>query len=76
MTKPLTVVAVKDDPLFPEEVLEEGKKVIIERQQEIEVETFPAVPHGFAVFGDYSDEKIIEAQKRAFQQMAEFLKAH
>lgn len=76
MTKPLTVVAVKDDPLFPENVLEQGKKIIIEKQQEIEVETYPDVPHGFAVFGDYNDEKIVEAQKRAFTQMVEFLKAH
>jgi len=76
MTKPLTIVAVKDDPLFPEEVLEEGKKALIDKQQELEIETYPAVPHGFAVFGDYDDEKIVEAQKRAFQQMVEFLKAH
>lgn len=76
MTKPLTVVAVKDDPLFPEEVLEDGRKAMAEKQQVIEVETYPAVPHGFAVLGDYSDEKIVEAQKRAFQQMVDFLKAH
>lgn len=74
--KPLTVVAVKDDPLFPETVLEDGRKAIAERQQELEVETYPDVPHGFAVLGDYNDEKIIEAQKRAFKQMVDFLKAH
>ena len=76
MTKPFTIVAVKDDPLFPEEVLEEGKKALIEKQQELEIETYPAVPHGFAVYGDYDDEKIVEAQKRAFYQIVEFLKAH
>ena len=76
MSKPLTVVAVQDDPLFPEEVLEEGQKAIVAKQQELEVETYPGVPHGFAVYGDYQDDKIVEAQKQAFQQMVAWLKAH
>lgn len=76
MTKPLVVVAVKDDPLFPEEVLEEGKKALNDKQQELEVETYPDVPHGFAVYGDYDSEKIVQAQKEAFEQMVKFLKAH
>lgn len=55
---PLSVIAVENDPLFPSEVLEEGKKAIAEKQQEVEVETYPGVPHGFAVYGDYSGKCI------------------
>lgn len=76
MSKPLTVVAVENDPLFPADVLDHGKKALVDRQQEIEVTTYPGVPHGFAVLGDYEDHKIVEAQKEAFHQMVEFLKAH
>jgi len=76
MTKPLSVVAVEDDPLFPEDVLEHGKKILSEREQALQVETYPGVPHGFAVFGDYEDDAIKQAQEKAFQQMVQFLKDH
>lgn len=73
---PLSIVAVENDPLFPIEILEEGKKALAEKQQEVEVETYPGVPHGFAVYGDYEDAKIAQAQKEAFEKMSQWLKAH
>lgn len=76
MSVPLGIVAVEDDPLFPEDVLEAGKKGLEERKVEVEVKTYPKVPHGFAVLGDYEDASIVSAQKEAFEQMLAFLKAH
>ena len=73
---PVCVVAVRDDPLFPDEVREEGVKAMEEKKVEHEVKVYSGVPHGFAVLGDYEDGKIVEAQKEAFQQMLGWLKSH
>ena len=73
---PMCIVAVKDDPLFPDEVREEGTKALEAKKLEHEVKVYPGVPHGFAVFGDYQDSKIVDAQKEAFQQMLAWLKSH
>jgi dienelactone hydrolase len=47
-----------------------------ERGLEHELDVYPGVPHGFAVTGNYEDQKIVEAQKKAFTQMLGWLKAH
>ncbi|KAF2487302.1 dienelactone hydrolase [Neohortaea acidophila] len=73
---PLTIVAVENDSLFPEDVLESGRQALKEQNVELEVQTYPKVPHGFAVLGDYDDTSIVEAQKEAFQQMLAWLKSH
>lgn len=73
---PVSIVAVEDDPLFPQDVLDAGRKVLEEGKVEVEVKTYPKVPHGFAVLGDYEEESIVSAQKDAFQQMLDWLKKH
>ena len=73
---PICIVAVEDDQLFPNEVRDEGAKAMEEKKLEHELKVYPGVPHGFAVFGDYDDGKIVEAQKEAFGQMLGWLKAH
>ena len=76
MKVPTSVVAVEGDPLFPDEVRDAGKKDMEERGLEHELDVYPGVPHGFAVTGNYEDQKIAEAQKKAFTQMLGWLKAH
>jgi dienelactone hydrolase len=73
---PLSIVAVEDDSLFPDEVREAGVKALKEKGVECEVEVFPGVPHGFAVLGDYEDGKIQEKQGKAFEQLLGWLKGH
>lgn len=73
---PVSVVAVEQDTLFPDDVREAGKKALQEKGVEHEVEVYSGVPHGFAVLGDYEDDKIVEAQRKAFAQMLGWLKAH
>lgn len=73
---PLSIVAVQDDSLFPDEVRDAGVKKLQEKGTEHEVTVYPGVPHGFAVFGDYDDSNIKEKQKEAFAQMLGWLKAH
>src|SRR5262249_1994207 len=66
---PLTMGCVEHDPLFPEEILEEGRKQFEANNIEHEIKTYSDVPHGFAVYGDYEAAAIKEAQGSAFQQM-------
>ena len=73
---PVCFVAVEEDSLFPDEVREAGKKALEARKAEFELSVYPGVPHGFAVLGDYEDQKIVQAQGEAFQQMLGWLKAH
>lgn len=73
---PTSVVAVEDDPLFPNEVREAGKKDMEERALDHELQVYHGVPHGFAVTGNYEDQSIVQAQKEAFSQMLVWLKAH
>jgi dienelactone hydrolase len=67
---------VQDDPLFPDHVRTEGIAELEKVGLEHEVKVYPEVPHGFAVFGDYEDTKIKEAQRTAFGQMLGWLQAH
>ncbi|KIW24382.1 hypothetical protein, variant [Cladophialophora immunda] len=73
---PLTMVCVENDPLFPDEVLEVGRKHLAASRIEHEIKTYPEVPHGFAVYGDYDSPEIKRAQAAAFQQMLDWLKSH
>ncbi|EON65479.1 hypothetical protein W97_04717 [Coniosporium apollinis CBS 100218] len=73
---PVCMVCVENDSLFPDEVREAGKGALEKAGVEHEIEVYPSVPHGFAVFGDYEDQKIRDAQKRAFGQMLGWLQAH
>ncbi|KAK0252066.1 hypothetical protein LTS09_012860 [Friedmanniomyces endolithicus] len=73
---PMCVVAVKDDPLFPDHVREQGVEAMQKKGVEHEVSVYDGVPHGFAVLGDYADEGIVEKQKEAFEQMLAWLKKH
>ena len=73
---PVCFVAVEGDSLFPDEVREAGKKGLEARKAEFELSVYEGVPHGFAVLGDYAEEKIVKAQGEAFAQMLGWLKAH
>ena len=73
---PMYIAAVEDDPLFPESVLSSGRKALEAKKVEHKVAIFGHVPHGFAVLGDYEDSAIVEAQKKAFDQMLGWLEAH
>ncbi len=76
MSVPVCIVAVENDNLFPDNVRDEGKKALESKKVEHEMKVYPGVPHGFAVYGDYDDEKIKQSQDEAFKQMLEWLKAH
>ncbi|ETN39613.1 uncharacterized protein HMPREF1541_05839 [Cyphellophora europaea CBS 101466] len=73
---PMCVVAVENDSLFPEEVLEAGRKAWAASAVECRVEVFGGVPHGFAVLGEYEDAGIMESQERAFEMMRGWLDEH
>ena len=74
---PMYIVAVKDDPLFPEEeVLTPGRRVLEQNKVEHEVQVFPGVPHGFAVYGDYEDPKIKQSQAQAHGLMLGWIQTH
>ena len=73
---PICFVCVEDDPFFPNEIRDNGKKQLEAKGITHELKTYPGVPHGFAVVGDYVDEKIQQAQKEAYAQMLGFLQSH
>lgn len=73
---PVCIIAVENDQLFPEEHRTAGITMLNEKGVQNEVEVYPGVPHGFAVVGEYVDENIKTQQKKAFEQMLAFLKAH
>jgi len=73
---PLSMVCVANDPLFPDEIVEVGRKHFGASNIEHEIRTYPDVPHGFAVYGDYDSSEIKRAQEAAFQQMLNWLKSH
>ncbi|KAK5956781.1 hypothetical protein OHC33_002269 [Knufia fluminis] len=73
---PVQLVCVEDDPLFPADVLEEGRKHMNENAVDYEVEVYKGVPHGFAVVGEYESQGIMDAQAKAFDGMIRWLNAH
>lgn len=70
------LVCVEDDPLFTDEIREEGKKQLESKGTTHDIKTYPGVPHGFAVVGEYEDDKIKQAQQEAYTQILTFLKSH
>ncbi|KAK5078688.1 hypothetical protein LTR64_002897 [Lithohypha guttulata] len=73
---PIQLVCVEDDPLFPEDVLDEGRKSLEEHKIDHQIEVYKDVPHGFAVVGEYESQKINDAQSKAFDGMLAWLNAH
>ena len=73
---PISLACVENDQLFPDDVRNAGQTYLEEHKVKHEVKIYPGVPHGFAVVGEYEDPKIQDAQKEAFTQMLEWLKAH
>lgn len=73
---PVSLIGVENDPLFPAEILEVGKRRWQELAVEHEVRVYPGVPHGFAVLGDYGSQDIAQAQGQAFEQTLKWLEAH
>jgi dienelactone hydrolase len=73
---PMSLVCVENDPLFPDDVRIAGVEALEKEKIEHEVKLFPEVPHGFAVFGDYKEPNIKEAQQAAFAQMLGWLQSH
>ncbi|KAF2455334.1 Alpha/Beta hydrolase protein [Lineolata rhizophorae] len=73
---PISMVCVKDDSLFPNDVREDGRQALVQAGVEHEVEVYPGVPHGFAVLGNYDDQHIKRSQQQAFGQMLGWLQAH
>lgn len=43
---PVSIVAIENDSLFPDEIREAGKKVLDEKKIEYELELYQSVPHG------------------------------
>lgn len=73
---PISIVAVENDQLFPDDIRIAGKEALEKEKIEHEMEVYPEVPHGFAVAGEYGDSKIQEKQEKAFEQMSAWLKSH
>ncbi|KAF2753827.1 alpha/beta-hydrolase [Pseudovirgaria hyperparasitica] len=73
---PTYVVAIENDPLFPDEIRKEGVKTLETNKIEHEVKLYSGVPHGFAVLGDYDDAKIKSSQTQAYSEMLGWLQAH
>lgn len=73
---PVYMACVENDQLFPDETRIEGKQFLEKEGIEHEIQLFPDVPHGFAVLGDYDEQKIKDAQADAFNHMLEWLKNH
>lgn len=73
---PISMACVENDQLFPDETREDGEKALEKAGIDHEVKVYPGVPHGFAVLGDYDDDKIKASQTDAFGQMLGWLQAH
>ncbi|KAG8624131.1 hypothetical protein KVT40_009107 [Elsinoe batatas] len=67
------IVAVREDGLFTDEVRDYGTGLAKEKGVQVEEKVWQGVPHGFAVVGEYADQKIKTAQSEAFDMMTEFL---
>jgi len=71
---PMTIISLRDDPVFPEEVIVAGRESFRKHGLRHKVEFYDDVPHGFAVIGDYEDKSIVEKQKEVFEVMCEALR--
>ncbi|CAJ2502860.1 Uu.00g102540.m01.CDS01 [Anthostomella pinea] len=73
---PVSLACVEHDPMFPDDVREAGEDTMSKTNVEHEVQVYPGVPHGFAVYGDYEDANIKDAQATAHEQMLKWIKEH
>lgn len=73
---PTCLICVENDPLFPNEVRVAGVEALEKSGVEHEVKLYPEVPHGFAVYGDYEDAAIRDAQRTAYGQMLGWIQSH
>lgn len=73
---PTCLICVENDSLFPDDIRMAGIAELEKAGLEHEVRVYPEVPHGFAVYGDYDDPKIQEAQRSAFGHMLGWLQAN
>ncbi|KAI7548000.1 dienelactone hydrolase family protein [Hortaea werneckii] len=73
---PTCVVAVEDDPLFPDHVRNAGLEALKTKGLDHQFKVYTDVPHGFAVMGSYEDQSIMTKQTEAYDQMLTWLKAH
>ncbi|RKF54748.1 Hydrolase tropI [Golovinomyces cichoracearum] len=71
---PLCFICVENDQLFPEEVRMYGEQSLKFDKVDFEFKTYTGVPHGFAVVGEYEDEKVKAAQEEAFNQILSWLR--
>ncbi|KAF3308301.1 hypothetical protein TWF173_001516 [Orbilia oligospora] len=76
VVKPVSFVCVEGDALFPDEIREDGRKYLQDKNLEHEMKVYGSVPHGFAVMGSYDDDLIQQAQKEANAQMLDWLISH
>lgn len=74
--KPVSFACVENDNFFPDDLREEGQKFLQENNIEHEMRVYEGVPHGFGVYGSYSEEHIKAAQKQVFQQFLDFMSKH
>jgi len=71
---PIAMICVRDDPVFPEEVIVAGRESFRKHGLRHKVAFYDDVPHGFAVVGDYEDKSIAEKQSEVFEVMCEALR--
>ncbi|KAI9836843.1 MAG: hypothetical protein M1819_001008 [Sarea resinae] len=76
LKSPVTIACVEDDSLFPDALREECRQLLESRKTEHEIKVYSNVPHGFAVLGEYNDQKIQDAQASAYDQMLSWLQNH
>ncbi|CCX32941.1 Similar to Protein AIM2; acc. no. P39721 [Pyronema omphalodes CBS 100304] len=74
--KPVTLACAENDPMLADELREAGVKVLQESNVVHEVKTYQNVPHGFSVYGNYSDSHIKSSQEQVFKQFVDFLGEH
>ena len=70
---PVAMACVRDDPVFPEEVIVAGRASFKKNELTYRIQFYDDVPHGFAVLGDYDDKSIVGKQKEAFEFMCSAL---
>lgn len=70
---PVAMACVRDDPVFPEEVIVAGRDSFKKNGVKHQIEFYDDVPHGFAVVGDYENKTIVQKQKEAFEFMCRAL---
>ncbi|KAJ8100323.1 hypothetical protein POJ06DRAFT_252342 [Lipomyces tetrasporus] len=76
--KPALVIAVQDDPLFPNELIQAGTKELTKNTVFHDVKFYDRkLPHGFAVKGDYpADNRMVaENQAHAHKEVVSWIKS-